>query len=400
MPLSSICRLPSPIGTGSASEPPWWTRSSSIDAQRGARGAADVVGTRLQAVELLDDDQRDHDVDAVERGDARRVGDQDGRVEHDPRSQRPLVALDRHRRCRDRREQIGHRLSLGFWDAAGEVANGVLLYRRRTSGWWMSRASGDRQQRRPLATARCVAGDARDDRLEGRTATVTRRGRLRRSAPSSPGTPTPRSSTATTSPSPSSIARRCSPGTCSSCPTEHVVTLPELADVGPFFERVQRMAAAVPVALGAQGTFVANNNVVSQSVAHLHVHVVPRTKGDGLRGFFWPRSRVRRGGGVGGRGDAFAQTLASRMALTAQLQMQLIDACAIVRATGSICAALTRVGDRRDDSRRHITGHALGTTTWKRINGNQGRAHRRSGERRPACRRLTPSARSVRSSIT
>jgi histidine triad (HIT) family protein len=47
----------------------------------------------------------------------------------------------------------------------------------------------------------------------------------------------------------------------------------------------------VPAALGAQGTFVAINNVVSQSVAHLHTHVVPRTKGDGLRGFFWPRTK-------------------------------------------------------------------------------------------------------------
>jgi histidine triad (HIT) family protein len=78
-------------------------------------------------------------------------------------------------------------------------------------------------------------------------------------------------------------------------PIEHVVTLPELSDVGPFFERVQMIAAAVPVAVHAQGTFVANNNVVSQSVAHLHVHVVPRTKGDGLRGFFWPRTRYGRG---------------------------------------------------------------------------------------------------------
>ena len=78
-------------------------------------------------------------------------------------------------------------------------------------------------------------------------------------------------------------------------PTEHVVTLPELSDVGPFFERVQMIAAAVPVAVQAQGTFVANNNVVSQSVAHLHVHVVPRTKGDGLRGFFWPRTRYGQG---------------------------------------------------------------------------------------------------------
>lgn len=76
-------------------------------------------------------------------------------------------------------------------------------------------------------------------------------------------------------------------------PRTHVVTLPELEPslVGPFFQRVQRLAAALPKALGAQGTFVANNNVVSQSVAHLHVHVVPRTKGDGLKGFFWPRKK-------------------------------------------------------------------------------------------------------------
>jgi histidine triad (HIT) family protein len=54
---------------------------------------------------------------------------------------------------------------------------------------------------------------------------------------------------------------------------------------------VQRVMRAVVRATGAQGTFVANNNVVSQSVPHLHVHVVPRTKGDGLRGFFWPRNK-------------------------------------------------------------------------------------------------------------
>lgn len=76
-------------------------------------------------------------------------------------------------------------------------------------------------------------------------------------------------------------------------PARHHVTLPDLPpdSVGPFFERVRAVAAALPVALGAQGTFVAVNNVVSQSVAHLHVHVVPRSKGDGLRGFFWPRTR-------------------------------------------------------------------------------------------------------------
>jgi len=72
-----------------------------------------------------------------------------------------------------------------------------------------------------------------------------------------------------------------------------VVTLADLpvASVGPFFERVRAISDAIPRGLGAQGTFVAANNVVSQSVPHLHVHVVPRTKGDGLRGFFWPRAR-------------------------------------------------------------------------------------------------------------
>jgi histidine triad (HIT) family protein len=75
-------------------------------------------------------------------------------------------------------------------------------------------------------------------------------------------------------------------------PRRHVVTLADLrpGDVGPFFRRVQLMAAAMPEATGCTGTFVANNNGVSQSVAHLHVHVVPRVKGDGLRGFFWPRT--------------------------------------------------------------------------------------------------------------
>ena len=76
-------------------------------------------------------------------------------------------------------------------------------------------------------------------------------------------------------------------------PVRHVDTLldlpPEL--VGPVVAVAQRVARALGTALGAQGTFVAVNNVVSQSVPHLHVHVVPRTKGDGLRGFFWPRTR-------------------------------------------------------------------------------------------------------------
>ena len=80
-------------------------------------------------------------------------------------------------------------------------------------------------------------------------------------------------------------------------PREHWVTLADLplSSVGPFFERVQHIAAVLPSALGADGTFVANNNVVSQSVAHLHVHVVPRVRKDGLRGFFWPRQKYADG---------------------------------------------------------------------------------------------------------
>jgi histidine triad (HIT) family protein len=76
-------------------------------------------------------------------------------------------------------------------------------------------------------------------------------------------------------------------------PREHSETLADLpaALVGPLFTRVQRVSAALPTALGAQGSFVALNNVVSQSVPHVHVHVVPRTRGDGLRGFFWPRQK-------------------------------------------------------------------------------------------------------------
>lgn len=77
------------------------------------------------------------------------------------------------------------------------------------------------------------------------------------------------------------------------CPVRHVDTLLDLPDdlVLPLIGACRRIAAAMGPALGAQGTFVAINNVVSQSVPHLHVHVVPRSKGDGLRGFFWPRTK-------------------------------------------------------------------------------------------------------------
>jgi len=76
-------------------------------------------------------------------------------------------------------------------------------------------------------------------------------------------------------------------------PRDHIETLADLpADrVGPFFRQVQRVDGAVRAATEAPGSFVAENNVVSQSVPHLHVHVVPRRPKDGLRGFFWPRTR-------------------------------------------------------------------------------------------------------------
>jgi histidine triad (HIT) family protein len=75
-------------------------------------------------------------------------------------------------------------------------------------------------------------------------------------------------------------------------PREHVETLGELSPriVGPYFEAAQLLSRAVESAMDAEGSFVAMNNRVSQSVPHLHVHVVPRRKKDGLKGFFWPRT--------------------------------------------------------------------------------------------------------------
>jgi histidine triad (HIT) family protein len=83
------------------------------------------------------------------------------------------------------------------------------------------------------------------------------------------------------------------PGHTLVVPRDHLPTLTDVpaAELGPYFAVVQRVAAALPVALAAVGTFVAANNVVSQSVPHLHFHVVPRSPKDGLRGFFWPRRR-------------------------------------------------------------------------------------------------------------
>ncbi len=98
------------------------------------------------------------------------------------------------------------------------------------------------------------------------------------------------------------------PGHVLVVPPRHAETIVDLRpdETGPLFARVRLLAAAVRDATGAQGTFVAMNNAVSQSVPHLHVHVVPRTKGDGLRGFFWPR--------VAYRDDAQASEVAAAIA--------------------------------------------------------------------------------------
>jgi histidine triad (HIT) family protein len=83
------------------------------------------------------------------------------------------------------------------------------------------------------------------------------------------------------------------PGHSLLVPREHHETLGDLpADlIGPLFANARLLSTAIPEAMGKPGSFVALNNVVSQSVPHLHVHVVPRKPKDGLRGFFWPRSK-------------------------------------------------------------------------------------------------------------
>ena len=94
-------------------------------------------------------------------------------------------------------------------------------------------------------------------------------------------------------------------------PRTHVVTLGELPapTLPEVFGLVPRLTVAVEAGLGAGGTFVAVNNKVSQSVPHLHVHVVPRTKGDGLRGFFWPRTTYASDAEARGYADRIAAAL-------------------------------------------------------------------------------------------
>lgn len=85
------------------------------------------------------------------------------------------------------------------------------------------------------------------------------------------------------------------PGHTLLVPNQHFETLTDLPLklVAPFFNNVQLLTRAVELAIGAEGTFVAMNNRVSQSVPHLHVHIVPRRKKDGLKGFFWPRNKYQ-----------------------------------------------------------------------------------------------------------
>jgi histidine triad (HIT) family protein len=84
-------------------------------------------------------------------------------------------------------------------------------------------------------------------------------------------------------------------GHCLLIPKEHVGTLADLPIelIPQYFRNVQKISSAIEKVMLAEGTFVAINNKVSQSVPHLHVHMVPRTKGDGLKGFFWPRKKYQ-----------------------------------------------------------------------------------------------------------
>ena len=85
------------------------------------------------------------------------------------------------------------------------------------------------------------------------------------------------------------------PGHTLLVPRQHLETFGELPPklVAPYFEAAQLLSLAVESAMDAEGTFVAMNNRVSQSVPHLHVHIVPRRRKDGLKGFFWPRTKYK-----------------------------------------------------------------------------------------------------------
>jgi histidine triad (HIT) family protein len=84
-------------------------------------------------------------------------------------------------------------------------------------------------------------------------------------------------------------------GHCLLIPKSHLETINDLPDslLAHLFANVRLLSAAVELGMRAEGTFIAANNRVSQSVPHFHVHIVPRTKGDGLKGFFWPRRKYK-----------------------------------------------------------------------------------------------------------
>ena len=105
------------------------------------------------------------------------------------------------------------------------------------------------------------------------------------------------------------------PGHCLVIPKQHYETLAELPRdlLAPLFAEAQQVSRAVETALGAEGSFVAINNKVSQSVPHLHVHVVPRRRKDGLRGFFWPRQSYRDETHMAEVRDLLRQALNSKM---------------------------------------------------------------------------------------
>ena len=106
-------------------------------------------------------------------------------------------------------------------------------------------------------------------------------------------------------------ARPVFPGHCLLVPRAHHETLADLPPelVEPLFATAQRLARAVEAGMGADGTFVAINNRVSQSVPHLHVHVVPRRRKDGLRGFFWPRQKYESDDAMRAAADAVRAAL-------------------------------------------------------------------------------------------
>jgi histidine triad (HIT) family protein len=104
------------------------------------------------------------------------------------------------------------------------------------------------------------------------------------------------------------------PGHSLLMPREHHETLADLPTelVAPLFTATQLLSRAIPQAMDAVGSFVAMNNIVSQSVPHLHVHIVPRRPKDGLKGFFWPRMKYK-----GGEAEMAAVAAAIRAAVAA-----------------------------------------------------------------------------------